>query len=124
MRIYTHWEMEQFDAVFKRCMSVSLAYDKNHPIQLNQIRHGNPTKELPKAKPIPKPFIDLIIKVQGLENFASLFTPQNYNSTMDRLIKYLTQTKIQPKEFELDGCIWVDKNPYSNSAEIVYRVEK
>lgn len=122
---FTNQELELFDAVFKSCMSVALAYDKYHSYSFDQIRHGMPSKEFPKGHSLPKAHRDLILKVKGLDNFASLFSPINYKNTMDRLIKYLVENRIQPIEFELQGVVWIDKNPFKiQHIEVVFEVQK
>jgi len=108
MRVFAQWELNQFEAVFNTCMSIALGHDKDRPIQLNQIRHGIPTQESPKAFTLPNAHRHLIIEAGGLEKFAGMFSPINKKESMKWLIGYLNDKRIQPKEFELFGTVWID----------------
>jgi hypothetical protein len=122
MRVFAQWELNQFNAVFNTIQSVALGYDKNNPIQINQIRHGTPTQERPKASELQSVHRHVIIEVGGLENLSRMFCPANKKETMRWLIGYLTEKRIQPKEFELHGCVWIDHN--QRYAEIVYETKR
>lgn len=122
MRVFAQWELNQFEAVFNTCMSVALGYDKNNHIQLNQIRHGIPTQERPKASALPDAHRHLILELQGLEKLSRMFCPKNKKSTMQWLISYLTNHRIQPKDFELHGAIWIDH--CQSHIQIVYEVKQ
>lgn len=118
MRVFAQWELAQFEAVFNTYMSVALGYDKNNPIQLNQIRHGMPTQERPRGWSLPDAHRHLILELKGLDVLARMFCPLNKKETMEWLISYMTEKRIQPKEFELYGTVWIDKSP--SHVQVVY----